>query len=285
MLKRLKAGIYSGIARHYLQKGQFGRAAACLGEVIRLFPNNPVVHANRGVAFQGLNDHRRAIDDLDRAIGLDSRFAVAYFNRGISWKILEDYDRAVADQTQARALAPGNSGPHGELGVLALFRHDFDASIGHLNLAIKLAPRAAEHYKLRGCAHLVRGEVMAAEVDLRYSINLADDPYALLFWYLSCAKIGHNATGELGSRAQRFRSRRWPVAIIDFYLGKIEIDAALATATNSVERAEAEFYVGQWHVLHGNHAHAVTALQAAVKGCPTYFIEHTAAVAELKRLV
>jgi lipoprotein NlpI len=80
------------------------------------------------------------------------------------------------------------------------------------------------------------------------------------------------------------RGRQWPAAIIDLYLGKVGTDAALAAATNSVERAEAEFYVGEWHLLHGNHAGAVTALQAAVKGCPDNFIEHTAAVVELKRL-
>jgi tetratricopeptide (TPR) repeat protein len=113
MVKWVKAIVYSRIAGHRLRMGQFGEAAAHLSEVIRLFPNNPATYVNRSVAFQGMNDHRRAIDDLDRAIGLDSRLAIAYFNRGISWKFLGDYDRAVADQTQARALAPGHSNPHG----------------------------------------------------------------------------------------------------------------------------------------------------------------------------
>ena len=115
MVKWVKAIAYSRNAGHRLRMDRFGEVAAHLSEVIRLFPNNPATYVNRSVAFQGMNDHRRAVDDLDRAIGLDSRLAVAYFNRGVSWKFLGDYDRAVADQAQARALAPGNSDPHGEL--------------------------------------------------------------------------------------------------------------------------------------------------------------------------
>jgi Flp pilus assembly protein TadD len=72
----------------------------------------------------------------------------------------------------------------GELGVLAQLGCDFDISIAHLSLAIKLAPSDAAHYKSRGFSQFDRGDFAAAEADLRYSINLADDPYdpyALLF--------------------------------------------------------------------------------------------------------
>lgn len=284
MLKRLKALLYFNIANHYLRTGQFGRAAARLGQVIRLFPNDAPAYLNRSAALQGMNEHRRAIDDLDRAIGLNSHLALAYYNRGISWKILGDHDLAVADQTQARALAPGHPNVHGELGVLAQLKHHFAGSIAHLNLAIQLAPRDAEHYKSRGCSHFCHGDFIAAEADLRYSINLADDPYALLFWYLSCVKMGQSAARELDARAQRLRDRKWPTAIIDLYLGKIGTEAALAAAANPVERAEAGFYIGEWHLLHGNHTRAEGALQAAVEGCPAHFIEHVGAVVELKRL-
>ena len=284
MLKRLKASIYSAVARRYLRAREFERAAAWLSEVIRLVPNKAAAHVDRGYACQGMNDHRRAIDHFERAIGLDSHLALAYYNRGISWKALGDFDRAVADQAQARALAPRGAVPLGELGALAQIKGDFDASIDHLNLAIKLAPTDAMHYRSRGCTRFFRGEMTAAETDLRYSINLADDPYALLFWYLASARIGHDASRELESRAKRLRGRRWPAPIIDLYLGKIGTDAALAAATSSVERGEAEFYVGEWHLLHGNHAHAATALRAAAEACPAHFIEHTAAVVELTRL-
>jgi lipoprotein NlpI len=147
-----------------------------------------------------------------------------------------------------------------------------------------LAPRDAGHYKGRGCSCFSRGNFTAAEADLRYSFNLGDDPYALLFWYVSCGKIGHVSTRELDSRAKRLTGSRWPAAIVELYLGKIGFDAARLAAANSDERAEAEFYIGEWHLMRGNRAEAVTALQDAVKSCPRYFDEYIAAVNELNRL-
>jgi lipoprotein NlpI len=285
MLNRLKATIYYLFADHYQRTGQFGEAAACLTGVIERLPNNFAAYSDRGVAFQGMNDHWRAIDDLDRAIALNARLAIAYFNRGISWKCLGYFDRAVADQIQARALAPRHPGPHAELGVLSNIGRDFDAAIAHLSAAIKLARRNAGPYKSRGCSHFYRGDFAAAEADLRYSIRLAaDDTYALLFWYLSCCKMGQVATDELDIHARALKDRQWPAAIIELYLGKIGVDAALAAATGDDDRAEAAFYIGEWHLMHGNRAEAATALQEAADSCPRGFLESMAAMVELERL-
>jgi hypothetical protein len=56
-----------------------------------------------------------------------------------------------------------------------------------------------------------------------------------------------------------------------------------AAARNSEDCAEAEFYIGEWHLLAGRRTEALTALHVAAKSCPSWFIEHTAAVMELKR--
>jgi tetratricopeptide (TPR) repeat protein len=79
--------------------GRFREAVAGFSEVIRLSPNCAAAYVNSGVAFQGMNDHRRAISDFERGRRhrCQSRFAspLAYGSRGISWKFLEDFDRAV----------------------------------------------------------------------------------------------------------------------------------------------------------------------------------------------
>jgi lipoprotein NlpI len=243
---------------------------------------------NRGVAFQGMNDHHRAISDFDRAIAVGSRLdwlrALAYYGRGVSWKLVGDFDRADADYRQALAFSPRFSRGHEELGVIADVRHDFDAAIAHLDHAIKLSPRHASHYKMRGRVYFDRGDFVAAETDLRYAINLSpDDTYALLFWFLASCKMGRNAAQELGSRARGLKGQQWPFAIIKLYLGKIGDDAVRAAAANSDDRAEAEFYVGEWHLLAGRRTEALAALQVAAESCPVMFMEHTAAVMELMR--
>jgi lipoprotein NlpI len=287
MLTQLKSTFHFNVADYHLRMGRFREAVAGFSEVIRLSPSYAAAHVNRGVAFQGMNDHRRAISDFDRAIAigfsLDSHRALAYGGRGVSWKLVGDLDRAAADYRQALALTPRFSPGHEELGVIAHFRYDFDAAIAHLDDAIKLAPRHASHYKTRGCVYFDRGDFAAAEADLRYAVNLADDAYALLFWYLASCKMGRNAAQELESRARRLKGRQWPFAIITLYLGKIGDDALRAAARNSEDRAEAEFYIGEWHLLAGRRIEALAALQMAAKSCPGWFMEHTAAVMELRR--
>src|SRR5262249_53357090 len=151
----------------------------------------------------------------------------------VSWKFLGDLDRAAADYEQALALAPRFSPLHGELGILAHSRYDFDAAIAHLDQAIKLAPRNASHYLQRGRARFDSGSFTAAESDLRYSINIADNPYALLFWYLACRKIGRDADQELASRARQLNGRKWPFPIIALYLGNTGDDAVRAAAATA----------------------------------------------------
>jgi lipoprotein NlpI len=288
MLTWVKTTYYFNVGDFLGRTGRCREAAARFSEVIRLSPRHAVAYLNRGVALQGMNEHRRAIGDFDRAISLMAGSSPAHralicCNRGISWKLIGDFDRAAADHEQALALAPRFSLAYEELGVLACIRHDFDAAIAHLNQAIRLAPRNASPYAIRGLTNFDRGSFAVAETDLRYAVNIADDPYALLFWYLASLKTGRDAGEELASRARRLNSRQWPFPIIALYLGKTGDDAVRAAATNAEDRAEAEFYIGEWHLHAHRRAEAIAALQVAAKSCPRVFKEHTAAVMALKR--
>jgi rhomboid protease GluP len=72
--------------------------------------------------------------------------------------------------------------------------------------------------------------------------------------------------------------------VVDLFLGRRTVDATLSAASNPPERCEAQFYGGEWKLLQGDRAAAVTALKAAVETCPKTFIEYKGAQAELKRL-
>ena len=58
----------------------------------------------------------------------------------------------------------------------------------------------------------------------------------------------------------------------------------MAAADKPEERCEAQFYLGQWHLLRDDRANSIKALRNAVKSCPKNFVEYTGALAELKRL-
>jgi lipoprotein NlpI len=284
MLRRLRVIFFYFRADHSMRLGKFDRAASDLSKVIKLAPDNAAAYHDRGVARQGMGDYRGSIDDFDKALEIHPRLATACASRGISWKFLGDFDRAIADQTQAIAISPRLAEAHGELGVVHQCRHDLERSIYNLTTAVTLAPKDPSHLKHRGLALFYRGDFKAAATDLQDALDIADDAYALLFLYLARTKAGEHAILELETRASKLRSQQWPAAIIELYLGRLTVDSALAAAATPDALAEAQFYLGEWQLLLGNRAEAKAALQAAAQSCPRWFIEHTAAIAELKRL-
>ena len=259
-------------------------AISDLDRLVHINPNSPYPYVNRGTAYQGTGNYGRAIDDFNQALHIAPRIPMVYFSRGISWKVLGNYERAIADQAQAIALFPDFADAHGELGVVYQLRRDFAASIASLTTAINLAPSDPIHLKNRGLTLFYQGDFEAAAIDLRRAFELASDTYTLLFLYLARAKAGHDAVAELETRAAKLRNGKWPAAIVGLYLGRLTADAALAAATTPEESAEAQFYLGEWHLLRDNRADAEGALRRAAQILPAFFSEFTGAVVALERL-
>src|SRR6516165_4910804 len=64
---------------------------------------------NRGLAYDGKEEHDRAIADFDRAIELNPDDAVAYDNRGYVYDAKGDQDRAIADYDKSIELDSGKA--------------------------------------------------------------------------------------------------------------------------------------------------------------------------------
>jgi lipoprotein NlpI len=116
------------------------------------------------------------------------------------------------------------------------------------------------------------------------AIEARDEIYPMLFRYLARARGGANATAELEANASRLKSKAWPYAAIELYLGRRSTEATLDAAGKTAERCEAEFYIGEWHLIRGEREQARPRLQKAIDSCPKGFVEYIAGVAELKRL-
>jgi lipoprotein NlpI len=284
MLRRLKVMV------HYLSAGlaarqrQYDRVFDRLSDVIALDPRNPTAYHDRGVAQQGLGNHRGSLDDFDRAIALSPRLARAYSSRGISWKLLGDFDRAIADQTQATTLSPWFADAYAELGIAYMCKLNFYDAVRCLAEAIHLAPKNAGYIKQRGIALYCRGDFKAAIPDLQRAFDTTNDIYALLFLHLARVSARENASAALEIDAGKVKSWAWPSAVVGLFLGRLSAEETVAAAGTQDELAEAQFYLGQRHLHHGDLVEARKALQAAAQGCPPGFNEHVAAVAELQRL-
>jgi hypothetical protein len=87
----------------------------------------------------------------------------------------------------------------------------------------------------------------------------------------------------LQNNAAGLKPAVWPYPVIELFLDRRTPADMLAAATKP-EECEAQYYLGEWHLLRDERAASIEALRKSVETCPKQFIEFAGAVAELKRL-
>jgi lipoprotein NlpI len=108
----------------------------------------------------------------------------------------------------------------------------------------------------------------------------------VLWRYLARARSGSpTAAAELEIDAERaLKQPDWPFPVVELFLGHRTPEATLEASTNSGNRCEAQFYVGEWLLLQGDRPAAMAALKMAAETCSKTFYEYGLAQAELHRL-
>ena len=221
-----------------------------------------------------INDHNESVRNR----------AIAYYNRGSAWSDKGDNDRAIADYSETIRLDPNYAPAYNNRGNAWGDKGDTDRAIADYSEAIRLDPKGAGSYRSRGHANFDKGDFTAAAADLLRASDLTDDAHAMLWRFLALGRRGQAGVPERSANAARLKTKDWPYAVIDFYLGRQSFDEMSAAAASDGDRCEVQFYFGEWNVLRGDKEEAKLALQKAVEICPKGFIEHAGAVAELKRL-
>jgi tetratricopeptide (TPR) repeat protein len=134
-----------------------------------------------------------------------------------------------------------------------------------------------------GFAHFHRGDFAAAALNFR---NAGDGTaYRILWQHLASARIGgRDIKMNLQEKSAGLNPAEWPFPVIELFLGRRAPMELMAAATNPDQLCEAQFYLGEWHLLRHERAPSIESLRKALKICPSDFNEYAGAVAELKRL-
>jgi tetratricopeptide (TPR) repeat protein len=267
-------------------KGDEDRAVADYDAAIRINPNYSYPYNGRANVWRAKGDVDRAIADYNQAIRLNPAYVTAIVNRGAAWRIKGDHDRAIADYDVAIRLNPGDASAFNSRGNAFNDKQDYDHAIADFSAAIRLDPNATGAYRSRGYANFCQVKYGAAAADLARAVEREPDhAYAAIWLYLARARAGdHSAVAELETNAARLKPAEWPYPIAELYLGRRTAADTLAAPSKPGDRCEAEFYVGEWHLLKGDAAAARAALKRAADTCPGTFIESLGAQAELRRL-
>jgi tetratricopeptide (TPR) repeat protein len=287
-----RAGLHIELGNAWDARGDEARALAEYDEAIKLDQGNATGFAFASLSAKARLHMRRgnldaAISVYDEAIRIDPKRPAGYLSRASVWARKGNAERAVADYTAAIELEPQNGGLYVVRGDFHRAIADYERALKDYDRAIEAQPGDITAFANRALVRFYQGDFGKAVPDFKKTGEDAQSPYPVLMQYLASIRAGENrerARDELAQAAAKLEGAEWPVPLVDLYLGKRSLDAALSEASKPEERCEAHFYIGQWHLVRGNRAPALNALRTAVDTCPKDFVEYQGAVVELKRL-
>jgi tetratricopeptide (TPR) repeat protein/membrane protease YdiL (CAAX protease family) len=259
-------------------------AIADANSAIAINPQNASAYAARSEAQLIKRNFDQAIADATKAIETDGRSEQTYFVRALALNAKGDRESAVADFSEIIKLDPTIAGTYFYRGKIYEDRGDLDLAIDDFNEALRLDPTLLGTYWYRGQAHFFKGEFAAAADDFQPAHFRSGYAYALLWRSLAIAHLAQNGQAELAAGAAQLKSKNWPYPVLEFYSGSRSAEEMRSTAGQPNEKCEADFYEGEWDLVHDRSETAKVLLRAAVDNCPKAFIEYRGAISELKRL-
>ena len=138
-----------------------------------LIKRTPGYYNNRGFALNGKKDYDRAIEDLDRAIKLDSRQAMFYNNRGVAYMRKGLYDEALTNFDKAIEIDSKFWSAYHNRGMVFSGKGRHDKAVEEFSKVIEANPNSQPVlYKDRGTAYRKLGDYDSAIKDLEKAIEL-----------------------------------------------------------------------------------------------------------------
>jgi lipoprotein NlpI len=236
---------------------QYGIAIADFSDAIRLKPEDPIAHYQRGNAYSDKGDYDKAIADFDQTLQLDPNHTNAYLGRGRAFYSKGEYGKAIADFDQA----------------------------------IRLSPTLSSAFFNRGVAHSSSRDWVAAAADFASAHQLSsNDAYVVLWQALVGLRQQDSGWAQRLEQQSQGLSQGWPLPLVRFYGGQLTADQVLAAANDTDaakqqrQLCEASFYLGEWKLVHGQASEATEDLNKAQSTCSPANAEYSAAVEELKNL-
>ncbi len=107
-----------------------------------------MLYFNIGLAYDGIDRPRAALEYYNRSIELRPDFAYGYFNRGLLRQRLGRLPGAIDDYEAALQIKPELVEAHVNLGALLATAGRYDQAISHLEEAARLEPDAAVYVNL-----------------------------------------------------------------------------------------------------------------------------------------
>ena len=162
-----------------LDRARYDEAIQDFDRALGLEPKNVLALADRGIARVWKKDLAGATKDLDAAVAIDPRNAVVFRARGLMAQQTGASKDAVAAYSTALEIEPGSAFALGKRAEAYRAAGDDDAALRDSAAALKLDPRWATLYLLRGNIFRRLGKVEEGLAEAAaISAAMPDDAYA-----------------------------------------------------------------------------------------------------------
>jgi lipoprotein NlpI len=270
-------------AAAYAASGQYQPALTDVDTALRVAPEVIGLYVQRAEIDRARSDPAASLADLAPALQRKPGDPELLAMRGQSRLEAGDSAGAYADLSAASREAPDNPAVRRSFAAWDVNAGDFDAAIRDLNARLHDDPADATAAFQRGRVWLYKGDGANAVADLTRADRDPGVLYPALWRFLAQAALKQDGAAELSQRLVA-ANEKWPAPVARMFLGRIDYATAKAAAADDGERCEADFYNAASKIGSAPADEVAPLLQAAIKECPTGFIEYEGAKAELRRL-
>lgn len=170
--RNARSAAYNNRDLAYAIKRQHDRAIEDFNKAIQLNPKFADAYIGRGIAYRYKGRDDLAIKDFNNAIQFDPKFSGAYNNRGSVYGKRGQHDLAVEDFSKAIQLNPKDAFAYYNRGLTLYSMVDYGGAIEEFSKAIKLDPRYVDSYYYRGYAYSEKNQYDRAIADWRKVIEI-----------------------------------------------------------------------------------------------------------------
>ena len=152
--------------------GQMDKALLSIKELIKDFPNIPLLHNISGACNSALGEIDSAIISFNKAIELKPDYDEAYFNLGVAFHQTGKLGEALNSYERAISIKHAYPTAHNNLGLIALSQGQLDNALKSFEWAVAYGPEYAEAHNSLGAALQELKQFEKAKVSFKKAVAL-----------------------------------------------------------------------------------------------------------------
>lgn len=127
-MKLESAEFYKSRGLANLEKRQYDKAILDFNKALKINPNDPYAHYDRGRTYAEQGQYDLAISDYTKTLEIYPRFGDAYLYRGLAHHAKGQYGQAISDFTKALETNPEDAGTYYARGVTYYIKKEYEKS-------------------------------------------------------------------------------------------------------------------------------------------------------------